>query len=80
MQGPEQGLVGEIALATELRRHLERKISEARREWWAARTNGSSTEMSASGAVHAALAELKADFDRISKERSDLANSKILPE
>lgn len=83
MQGPaeeakpgERG-VGEIALAPELQRHLDRRIKEAHRDWVDAREHGHHFKAIECGAIHDALVNLRYDFERISKERSDLANAEV---
>lgn len=72
---PGERGVGEIGGASELRRHLARKIEEARENVRIARENGVPNEMSAAITVHDALVDLRADFDRIAEKRSDLSNA-----
>lgn len=73
---PGERAVGEIAYATELRRHLTRKIEEAHREWREARANRDESRARDCGLMHDVLVDLRADFDRITEKRSDLSNEK----
>lgn len=71
---PGRRAVGKIGGATELRRHLSRKIEEARDKWKSAETRGAKMDAYAWMAVNDALVQLRADFDRMAEKRSDLSH------
>lgn len=74
---PGERGVGEIGGADELRRHIERKIAEARKEKLASKRTGFDRWESYFYGKETALIELLETIDRISKERSDLANANV---
>jgi hypothetical protein len=71
---PGERGVGEIALAVELRRHIERMTTEARQWESLAIERNLVPQATFFCGKSVALDELLETLDRISKERSDLAN------
>jgi hypothetical protein len=75
---PGERGVGEIALAVELRRHIERKREEARATTLDGTAKDYEYQLGLKIGKGSALRELSRYLDRISTERSDLANAKAM--